>query len=156
MDRPPAVRRVDRSDAGAAVVILLGAAVYVRKALTFRPFLRTEPLGPSTFPLLVGGMMLLLGAALLRSALRGGTPGPGGGVARNWRSGALWGLVLLYALALTPLGFPLTTGLFLLLGFLVTGVRPVRAVLLAFLLTAAMWYGFRLLGVRLTVGELFR
>lgn len=153
-----------RSDRIAAVVIFALSAVYTRLAVTFRPFMRTEALGPATFPLLVGGLMLVCSAVLFAGTLR---PAPVGAGTRPappspaWRTYlpafALWALFLGYSLTFDSLGFPVSTAGFVFLAMLLLGVKPWwRALLVTVVFTAAAWYGFVGLGVRLPGGEMFR
>lgn len=149
----PATGSTDRI---AAIVIFVVSAIYTRLGVTFKPFLRTEALGPATFPLLVGGMMLVLSAALFAASFR--AP-----VARRpaWAATMpallLWVLLLGYSLAFDPLGFPLSTALFVFLALVLLRVRPWwRAALIAVAFALASWYAFVALDVRLPRGELFR
>lgn len=146
------------SDRLAALVIIAGSILYLLEARTFRPFLQTEPLGPATFPYIVGGMTLALGSLLLFSTFRQPRdlkqPRSAAG---NAVPLALWLLLAAYAVTFDRLGFPLSTALFLVFSLRLLGVRPWwKAVLLGVLFTAAGWYGFRALGVRLPSGEIFR
>lgn len=147
-----------RSDRIAAVVIFVLSAIYTRLALTFRPFMRTEALGPATFPLLVGGLMLVCSAALFVASLR---PAPGGAAPAAWKTYLpallLWALLLGYSLFFDILGFPLSTAVFAFLAMLLLGVKPWwRAALISLAFTTAAWYLFTTLDVRLPTGEIFR
>ena len=149
-------RRAGRSDRITAVVIFIGSALYLREALTFKPFLRTEPLGPATFPLLIGGMMLMLSVALFISSLRA-EERPGAAWTKYLPPLGFWVLLLAYGVVFQTLGYLLSTGLFLLLSLWLLGVRPWwRALLFAAIFTAASWYVFTALDVRLPRGEIFR
>lgn len=144
------------SDRLAALVIIVGSVLYLLEARTFQPFLRAEPLGPATFPYLIGGMTLLLGTLLLISSFRQPRV-----VARSAATPTiplvLWLLLAAYAVTFGRLGFPLSTAVFLSVSFRLLGVRPWgKAVLFGVLFTAAGWYGFGALGVRLPIGEVFR
>lgn len=155
----PPSRRGGRSDRIAAVVIFIVALFYIREAFSFRPFLRTEALGPATFPLVIGGMMLVLSIALFVNAFRGEIAEPAARrpLTQYAPPFVLWLLLLGYGLALRPAGYPAATGLFLFLSFLLLGVRQWwRALLYAAAFTAVSWYGFVALGVQLPVGDLFR
>jgi len=66
-------------------------------------------------------------------------------------------MLLGYAIVFDLAGFILSTAAFLLGGLLLLGVRPWwKAVLYAVLFTAATWYVFNLLDVRLPRGEWLR
>ena len=158
--REPVARpgsRGGRGDRFTAVLIFIISALYVRLAVTFQPPLfRSEALGPATFPLMIGGMMLLLSTALfIQSSRAAPRPGPGWAGIR-WAL-ALWGLLLVYVLLFDWAGFILSTAAFLLGGLWLLGVRPWwKAALYALLFTAATWYIFIALDVRLPSGEWFR
>src|SRR3990170_5445193 len=149
--------RGGRGDRFAVVLVFIISALYVRFAVTFQPpFFRSEALGPATFPLMIGGMMLLLSTALFiqsfRAAPRAAVEWAGIGGAL-----ALWAMLLGYALLFDLAGFVLSTAAFLLGGLWLLGVRPWwKAMLYAVLFTGATWYIFTLLDVRLPHGEWFR
>ena len=154
-----------RSDRVAAIVIFIASAMYSRLAFTFRPFLRTEALGPATFPLLVGTLMLACSTALLVASLRpvrtGAIPRADGAppaAGRNYLPAlVLWALLAGYSLLFDWLGFPLSTALFVFFAMLLLEVKPWwRAVILTAVFTAAAWYLFTTLDVRLPSGEIFR
>lgn len=147
-----------RSDRIAAAVIFVLSALYTRLALTFRPFMRTEALGPATFPLLVGGLMLACSTALFVTSLR---PAPGSAAPAAWKTYLpallLWALLLGYSLSFDILGFPLSTALFAFLAMVLLDVKPAwRGALISLTFTAAAWYLFTTLDVRLPTGEIFR
>lgn len=158
--RAPVARpggRAGRGDRYAAVLIFALSAVYVRLAVTFQPpFFRSEALGPATFPLMIGGMMLLLSTILFVQSFRApavhAAPWAGVGGAL-----ALWAMLLAYVLLFGRAGFLLSTAAFLAGGFWLLGVRPWWKVgLYAVLFTAATFYVFNLLDVRLPPGEWLR
>lgn len=153
--RPTA--RGGRGDRFAAVLVFIISALYVRFAVTFQPrFFRSEALGPATFPLMIGGMMLLLSTALFIQSFRA-APGPAAGWAGIAGALGLWAMLLGYALLFDSAGFILSTAAFLLGGLFLLGVRPWwKAVLYAAIFTAATWYIFSILDVRLPRGEWFR
>src|SRR3990170_4539056 len=158
--REPVARpagRGGRGDRFAAVLVFVISALYTRLAVTFQPpFFRSEALGPATFPLMIGGMMLLLSTALFVQSFRA-APRPGPAWAGIGGAVALWALLLGYAIVFDLAGFILSTAAFLLGGLLLLGVRPWwKAVLYAVLFTAATWYVFNLLDVRLPRGEWLR
>jgi len=160
VERGPAarpVRKGGRSDRLAAVIILAASALYVRYALTFQPpRFRSEALGPATFPLMIGGLMLVCAAWLFIQSLRGvEAPRP------PWTvyvpAVLLWVALLAYVLLFDLLGFPLSTALFLAAALRLLGVRPWwKVVLYTALFTAGLYYAFTALDVRLPHGEWLR
>lgn len=153
--RPPA--RGGRGDRFTAVLVFTVSAIYVRYAFAFKtPFFRSEALGPATFPLMIGGMMLILSTVLFvqsfRAAPRPSSEWTGAGAAL-----ALWAMLLVYNLFFDRAGYLLSTAAFLLGGLLLLRVRPWwKALFFALLFTGATWYLFNVLDVRLPAGEWFR
>lgn len=83
-------------------VVMVGAAAYVAGAFTIRESFLQDPVGPRTFPILIGGVAFLCGAVM---ALRP-DPEPG------WPRAATLGrlvvatiIVVAFAYTLKPLGF---------------------------------------------------
>ena len=152
------LQRGGRSDRFAAVIIFIVSALYLRYAVTFQPrFFRSEALGPAAFPLMIGGLMLACSTILFAQSLR---PTPTRTAAR-WTQYVpallLWLLLLGYGIMFDLLGFPLSTGLFVLGAMWLLGVRPWwKAVLYAAAFTVAAWYAFTTLDVRLPRGEWLR
>jgi len=154
------LQRGGRSDRFAAVVIFIISALYLRYAVTFQPrFFRSEALGPATFPLMIGGLMLACSTVLFVQSFRQTTAGAA--AAARWSQYVpallLWLLLLAYGIMFDLLGFPLSTGLFVLGALWLLGVRPWwKAVFYAAAFTVAAWYVFTTLDVRLPRGEWFR
>jgi len=153
--RPP--RRGGRSDRLAAAFIFAVSALYVRYALTFQPpRFRSEALGPATFPLMIGGFMLVCATWLFIQSFRAAA-GP-----RTLRTAyltavALWAVLLGYVLLFDRLGFPLSTALFLAAALRLLGIRPWwKVALYTVLFTMGLYYAFTALDVRLPPGEWFR
>lgn len=146
-----------RSDRLASVVIFVVSALYVRYALTFQPpRFRSEALGPATFPLMIGTLMLVCSTLLFLQSLRApmGPPAP-------WRvylpPVLLWAALLAYVLTFDKVGFLPATGAFLLAALAILGVRPRwKVVLYAALFTAGLYAAFTGLDVRLPGGEWLR
>ena len=158
--REPAARpkeRGGRSDRLAAVFLFLLSGLYVRYALTFQPpRFRSEALGPATFPLMIGGLMLICSTLLFVQSLRAPVK-----AAAPWRAYLpallLWAALLGYVLVFDPLGFLPATAAFLLAALAILGVRPWwKALLYAIAFTAALYAAFTVLDVRLPHGEWFR
>ena len=69
----------------------------------------------------------------------------------------LWALLAGYSLLFDWLGFPLSTALFVFFAMLLLKVKPWwRAAAFTLAFTAAAWYLFTTLDVRLPAGEIFR
>lgn len=158
--RGPAARplvRGGRSDRLAAVVLFIVSGLYVRYALTFQPpRFRSESLGPATFPLMIGALMLICSTLLFVQSLRAPAR-----AAASWRAYLpallLWAALLGYVLVFDPLGFLPATAVFLLTALAILGVRPWgKALLYAVLFTAGLYAAFTILDVRLPHGEWFR
>lgn len=144
------------SDRLAALVIFVVAVLYVREATTFHGATVADVVGPSAYPALVGG----LAAAL--AAIQFVRPRTGAAGAPFWRQHGrpmlLAASLFAYTRALEPLGFALSTFLYLAGSHLWLGERrPARAVLLAAGITVALWLVFdRTLGLALPAGVLGR
>jgi putative tricarboxylic transport membrane protein len=110
-----------------------------------------SPFSARTFPVVLGALGALLSLALLARA----SPGEPVGVA-GFAWGRTAGLVLLmggYALAIGPLGFIVTSALFLGLGFRLLGEsRPAVLAGVAVGVSAGFWLLFHLLDVPLDHG----
>jgi putative tricarboxylic transport membrane protein len=137
--------RLHDSLAGLCVAIV-GLAV-VAAAHRF-PAMPGQAIGPSLFPTVIGAGLILLGGTLAVSELRrrdvtwlvldDWTRRPG--MARNF--GLVIADLLFYAVAVTPLGFFLTSAIFLGVLFAAFGLRWSRAVPIALAVTLVMHYGF--------------
>ncbi|MDQ7844402.1 MAG: tripartite tricarboxylate transporter TctB family protein [Armatimonadota bacterium] len=159
-ERGPAARPLrqgGRSDRLAALIIFGISALYVRYALTFQPpRFRSEALGPATFPLMIGGLMLACSAWLFFQSFR-----PSDAHRPTWAgyltAAALWGLLLGYVLLFDRLGFPLSTALFLAAALRLLEIRPWwKVTLYTVIFTAGLYYAFSALDVRLPPGEWLR
>ena len=120
--------------------------------------------GPKVFPIIVGLGLLGSGLALLAAGSRaptqaadGADAGDEAGLPVDWPTlGGLAGLLAAYVLLFQPLGFLLTSALFLPAGAWVLGNRAHgRAVLAGVLLSVTVYLVFtRLLGLELPAGPL--
>ena len=141
-------------------LLALGSAVLF--AVRGYPKIPGQPVGPALFPGLIAGGLCLAGALLLLRGLRERSKGP-------WVAWGDWvhsprhalalavllGSVVFYILAAGWLGFLPTAMLILLSMFLVLGVPPGRAVLVALVAALVVHFAFyRLLRVPLPWGLL--
>ncbi|MBP1777626.1 MAG: integral rane protein [candidate division NC10 bacterium] len=94
------------------VCVLAFAVAYLAVALSIPTAAMGDPLGPTAFPVVLGGFMALLGITLAARpdrAREGGDEAPG-----RWGIvAALAGLLGLYGYSLPVVGYPLGTFLFL-------------------------------------------
>ena len=147
-------------DRGAALVILAGAVAYLIGARRLVHPAMADPLGPSAFPLLLGGALLLLAVLLLlfpptppgEAARPAGTR-----VARFGRPSVVLAFLLGNALTMEWLGYGLSTFAFFLGALTVLGEKPwPRGLLYSLAFTAGLYLIFaRALHLRLPVGTLF-
>jgi len=146
-------------DRAAALVILAGAVAYLIGARRLVHPAMADPLGPSAFPTLLGGSLVLLAVLLFLFPPRpSGEPPPGGaGLARLGRPGLVMGLLVANALTMEWLGYALSTFAFLLGALTVLGERPwPRGILYSLAFTTSLYLVFaRALHLRLPVGTLF-
>lgn len=147
-------------DRAAAVVILAAAAAYFLGAWRLERPAMADPLGPSAFPLLLGGSLLLLAVLLFLFPPRPSgepTQPAGAGTARLGRPGLVLGLLVANALTMEWLGYGLSTSAFFLGALTVLGERPwPRGILYSLAFTAGLYLVFaRALHLRLPVGTLF-
>ncbi len=146
-------------DRAAALAILAGAAAYLVGARRLVSPAMADPLGPSAFPTLLGGSLLLLAILLfLFPPAPSGEPPPGGaGLARLGRPGLVMGLLVATALTMEWLGYGLSTFAFFLGALTVLGEKPwPRGLLYSLAFTASLYLVFaRALHLTLPVGTLF-
>ena len=133
---------------GAAIV--LAALAVGLEALTFDTSFPTDPLGPKAFPLVASALLILGGGWVL--ARPGSARGePVRGVV--WAASASFAL---YALALNPLGFVLSTVLGFVALSMLFGGRPLRACAAGTAFAVALYLLFvQGLGLPLPVGSIF-
>jgi len=145
----------------AAGVVLL-AAVALYGSLRIPEGTGYVAVGPRAFPLVVSAGLLLVGVVLLlrvtllpdRDLLERAAEES---AATRWRAPALLALgLLLYALALGPLGYVAATALFFAAAAWTLGApRPLRPLLIGAVLATVVYLAFtRGLGVRLPAGPL--
>jgi putative tricarboxylic transport membrane protein len=136
----------------AALLILLFALAYFVLAFQIKlpPSSDDSPFSARTFPLVLGPIAMGLALVLLIKPVGGEDVGRG----LAWgRAFGLIGLMGLYALSITQLGFVVTSALFLAGGFFVLGERRPKVLMPVAVLTAlGFWIIFTLLGVQLDWG----
>jgi putative tricarboxylic transport membrane protein len=142
------------ADRLAALVLFAVAVQYVRIARTYRGLTVADVVGPSAYPILLGGLMALLAVVLFIQS----KPAAGGEPfwTRHGRPILLLVSLFAYVAALEPVGFLLTTCAYLTLCMVWLGERSwLRAVGLGAALTIALWFVFdRTLSLRLPAGLL--
>ena len=143
------------------VFVLLLGALALWQAMTIPESPIYAQVGPKAVPYVVAGGLILLGGGLVSAALRGGWSWTLEEVAEappvNWRALALLGAGLVANLVLIgPLGFSIAaTAQFVLVAAAFGSRRPLRDLVLALVLTLAVWFLFvEALGVNIGAGLL--
>ena len=128
------------------VCLIYGYAAWFTMDDMLAPFMRRNPIWPSTFPKVLSVFGILISLAILLG-LEKGEPKLGDiDYRRLWEYNLgqallLLGLMVVYALALRPMGFLLSTGGFLVLGSVILGERRIFLTLaIAALATGVVWY----------------
>ena len=129
-----------------AICLLYGYTAWFTMDETLAPFMRRNPIWPSTFP----KVLSILGAvacAIILLGLEKGEQKTGDIDYRRlheYKLGqaiALLALMVAYALCLRPLGFILSTAAFLILGCLILGERKWQVMIpVAAIATSVVWY----------------
>lgn len=147
------------ADAVIALALLAFAGVYAWLALRLPERDIPGSVGLAFVPLLLAGLLALLAALLLRHGLSGSRlPAPPEAEIPGWgRAGAVVGLMVLYVLAMTRMGFLLATPPYLAIMMWQAGARrPGLIALAAVGMTAAIRVVFStLFAVPLPRGPLF-
>ncbi|HET8678921.1 MAG TPA: tripartite tricarboxylate transporter TctB family protein [bacterium] len=142
------------ADRLAAIVIFVVAVLYMRESTAFRGVTVADVVGPSAYPLLIGGLTAALAVVQF---IRGSSPGVAGPFwKRHGRALLLAAALFAYTRALEPLGFLVSTFVYLTLSHLWLGERSrLRAIAVGLGLTLGLWLLFdRTLDLRLPVGIL--
>lgn len=139
-----------------ALVILLVGAVYLATALSMPSMSIGDPLGHKAFPIILGGLMILLGLALLFKPEK--QSGPALSMRNIVTILVLTGLLACYGWTLDWTGYPLGTFLFLVVTVRLLGERKWSLNLsLSAALSLAIYLLFtRLLDITLPLGVLER
>lgn len=140
--------RLNDAVMGALFILLAGAMI----ALTFSfPPFPGQKYGPSLFPRIIAGGIILFSALLVMRGARERREGGGSWLTleewtrqpRRLASFALMlAVMIFYIIASEPLGFIVTAFLIQLILFLWFGVKPVNAVVVAVLTTVMVQYFF--------------
>jgi putative tricarboxylic transport membrane protein len=142
------------ADRIAAVVILLVAVLYIREARSYHGLTVADVVGPSAYPMLIGGLAALLAIVQM---VRSGREAEGASFwARHGRAVLFIVSLFAYILLMERLGFLLSTFAYLTLSHRWLGERAwYRAVGMGLAITLALWFLFdRTLDLRLPVGLL--
>lgn len=134
----------------AAIVIVLGAVILFL-AFGFPAPGQPEDPGTAALPRLIGGALVVLGIMLLFNSEKNiFLPEPG----TRTRTGLIIVAGIAYVFALTPLGFMLSSLIFMVLALLIMGIRSIlRLVLVPIIVSVAVYYLFTdALGVYLPSG----
>lgn len=153
-----------RSELGLALLLgAVGAVVLADAAGLHAPYSQSDPVGPRTVPVLVGGLLLVCAVALSVNVMRGGHGDAEGGEDVDLSAPTEWRVVLpLVAVFLANvvlvdrLGWVLSGTLLFFGSARCLGSRhPVRDLVIALLLSLVTFYGFYLgLGIHLPSGVL--
>lgn len=145
-----------------SLAALLCAAVciaYLRGAQGFQSPLVADPLGPSAFPTILGWSGLILAAAQMVLAWSGrrATEEAPASPRQYLKPFLLFGLLIVYALALDLAGYILASIAFVLISLLMLGEPLWRGGVVAVGFSAGFYYLFvKILKINLPAGILFR
>jgi putative tricarboxylic transport membrane protein len=142
------------ADRLAAIVIFVVAVLYIRESSSFRGVTVADVVGPSAYPILIGGLMAALAVVqFIRSRPPASATGPAFWT-RHGRALLLIGALIAYTRLLEPIGFLITTFAYLSLSHVWLGERSWRrAVAIALGVTFGLWFLFdRTLDLRLPAG----
>ncbi|MEP3279534.1 MAG: tripartite tricarboxylate transporter TctB family protein [Stappiaceae bacterium] len=130
------------------ICLAYGYSAYFLMDVGLAPFMKRNPIWPSTFPKILSVMGILISLAVLLGLEKGtGEPKP---MEINYRrltdyklgqALSLLGLMVVYALVLRPAGFLLSTVVFLTLGATILGERRYVVLgIVAVIATGIVWY----------------
>ena len=161
---PGSAKEQGRSELGVALFLAaLGLLLIVQALMLEESLIARGPVGPRAVPLVVGGLLVIVGAVLAVDVLRGGRGEPEGGEdidltgRSDWRTIAM--LVAAFvanALLIENLGWPVSGAiLFWGAAFALGSRHYIRDAVIAVVMSVGTWYLFVLgLGVALPVGIL--
>lgn len=161
---PGSTREQGRSEFGVALFLgALGVLVIVQALLLPESLIVRGPVGPKAVPLVVGGLLVIVGAVLAVDVARGGRGEPEGGEdvdltgRSDWLTmGMLVAAFAANALLIESLGWPISGAiLFWGAAFALGSRHYIRDVVIALVLSIGTWYLFAIgLGIGLPVGLL--
>ncbi len=146
-------------DSLAALLCAAVCIVYLRGAQGFQSPLVADPLGPSAFPTILGWSGLILAAAQMVLAWSGrrATEEAPASLRHHLKPFLLFGLLIVYALALDLAGYILATIAFVLISLLLLGETLWRGCVVSVGFSAGFYYLFvKILKINLPAGILFR
>ncbi|MDG1459704.1 MAG: tripartite tricarboxylate transporter TctB family protein [Pseudoprimorskyibacter sp.] len=128
------------------ICLAYGYAAWFTMDGSLAPFMRRNPVWPSTFPKVLSVIGIVLSTVILLG-LEKSEPKSADidyrrlGDYQLWQAMALLGLMVAYALCLRPVGFLISTSAFLIVGALILGERKWYILLpVAFIATGSVWY----------------
>jgi putative tricarboxylic transport membrane protein len=128
------------------ICLAYGYAAWFTMDGSLAPFMRRNPVWPSTFPKVLSVIGIVLSTVILLG-LEKSEPKPADidyrrlGDYQLWQAIALLGLMVAYALCLRPVGFLISTSAFLMVGALILGERKWYILLpVTFIATGSVWY----------------
>lgn len=145
----------DRLERIGALALLAFSLAYLLGAFSIRltPASDDSPLSARSLPFALGVLGMILSAVLVVKPPASADVEPGGAPLAWRRAGGLIALMALYAALIAPLGFVVTSALFLAGGFAVLGERRWLLLAVVAVVTAVVfWAAFRLLDVNLDWG----
>jgi putative tricarboxylic transport membrane protein len=161
---PGSTREQGRSEYGVALFLgALGVLVIVQALMLPESRIARGPVGPAAIPVVIGGLLVIVGAFLALDVHRGGRGEPEGGEDIELTGGSDWRTVLMLAAAfvanallIEPLGWPFSGAILFWGSAFALGSRHwIRDAIIALTLSFGSWYLFAFgLGVVLPVGIL--
>ncbi len=128
------------------ICIIYGYAAWFTMDAQLAPFMRRNPIWPSTFPKVLS-ILSIVASSIILLGLEKGEPKIGDidyrrlGDYHLWQALLLLGLMVVYALSLRPIGFLIATSGFLILGSYILGERKwLIMVPIAAVATGFVWY----------------
>jgi putative tricarboxylic transport membrane protein len=153
-----------RSELGVALFLsALGVLIVVQALALPESMVARGPVGPAAVPVVVGGLLVVVGAFLAVDVLRGGRGEPEGGEdieltgRSDWKTvGLLAAVFVANALLIEPLGWPISGAILFWGSAFALGSRHyIRDAAIAVVLSFGTWYLFVLgLGTSIPVGIL--